>query len=126
MTNEGDQQQDTPEELTMKDLWRALNGWRTELKEVILGVEARINKKFEVVDTRFDEAQAERALLREESDVIRKELLELASHKDFRELKGEIAEVRNDGRLTRQEVREVKSEVSRLRADVKKAGIPVR
>lgn len=102
--------------------------------EVADRVVAALAPRFDAIDAKIDsvrdelkaDIEASTTKLTEEADVIRKELLELASHQDFRELKGEIAEVRNDGRLTRQEVRDTKSEVSRLRADVKAAGIPVR
>ena len=102
--------------------------------EVADRVVAALASRFDAIDAKIDSVRdelkadigASTTKLTEEADVIRKELLELASHQDFRELKGEIAEVRNDGRLTRQEVRDTKSEVSRLRTDVKAAGIPVR
>ena len=112
MSENGDTNEQTPEEVTMKDLWRHISGMEGRLNARMDGLEMKVEAGFEK--------------LTEEADVIRKGMLELASHEDFRELKAEIAEVRNDGRLTRQEVREVKAEVSRLRQDVKKAGIPVR
>jgi len=105
-----------PEEVTMKDLWRHISGMEGRLRGEMQGVEARLEAK---MNAGFEK-------LTEEADVIRKGMLELASHEDFRELRTEIAEVRNDGRLTRQEVRDVKADVSRLRADVKAADISVR
>lgn len=116
MAENGGSEDQPPEEVTIKDLWRHISGMEGRLRGEIHGVESRLEAK---MDAGFEK-------LTEEADVIRKGMLELASHEDFRELKAEIAEVRNDGRLTRQEVRDTKAEVSRLRADVKSAGIPVR
>lgn len=102
--------------------------------EVAAQVVAALTPNLEAILARIDsvreelktDIEASTTKLTEEANVIRKELLELASHQDFRELKGELSEVRNDGRLTRQEVRDAKAEISRLRTDVKVAGIPVR
>ena len=50
----------------------------------------------------------------------------LPSDDDFQELDRKLAVVANDAKATRTDVRNLKAEVSRLRADVKAAGIPVR
>ncbi|MGI9507666.1 MAG: hypothetical protein ACR2RE_31890 [Geminicoccaceae bacterium] len=121
---------DENEQKTLQDLFRVVNDMRGDMTARFDAQDAKIDSVDAKIDSVKDELKADieasTTKLTEEADVIRKELLELASHQDFRELKGEIAEVRNDGRLTRQEVRDAKAEVSRLRADVKAAGIPVR
>ena len=112
----------------MQDLFRVMNDMRGDIGDL----RGEMNARFEQVDARFDkvdlcldEAQAERAKLQAEASIIRTEKLELASHKDFVELDDKIAVIANDSKATRQDVRSIKSELSRLRADVKKAGIPV-
>lgn len=78
-----------------------------------------IDRRFEAVDKRFDEAAAERQAMREVID-------SLASQEDFDALDRKISSVSADTQATRQGMHDVKADVSRLRADVKAAGIPVR
>ncbi|MGH1482035.1 MAG: hypothetical protein ACRBM6_25455 [Geminicoccales bacterium] len=70
---------------------------------------------FERVDARFDEAAAERRAIRQVIDT-------LASQEDFASLDRKISSVSADTQATQ----DVKAEVSRLRSDVKAAGLSVR
>ncbi|MDH3664066.1 MAG: hypothetical protein OEU92_29305 [Alphaproteobacteria bacterium] len=107
-----DKNDNTPEEVTLKDLWRLVSG----LKGEIQGVETRLTDK-------IDDAKAE---LKGETQAIREVVDTLASQEDFAGLDRKVSAVSADTQATRQATHEVKAEVSRLRADVKTAGIPVR
>jgi len=87
--------------------------------EVAERVVAALAPRFEAIDARFDEAAAERQAIRDVLD-------SQPSEGDFQELDRKVAVVANDAKATRTDVRNLKAEVSRLRADVKGAGIPVR
>lgn len=99
---------DETEQKTLQDLFRVMNDMRGEM-----------NARFEQVDKRFDEAGAERQAMRGVID-------SLASQDDFDALDRKISSVSADTQATRQGMHDVKAEVSRLRSDVKAAGIPVR
>ncbi|MGI9502119.1 MAG: hypothetical protein ACR2RE_03565 [Geminicoccaceae bacterium] len=110
----------------MRDLWRLVSGLKGDvgglksdvsgLKGDVSGVEARLSAKIDAVG---DE-------LKGEAQAIRNVVDELPSENDFQELDRKVAVVANDTKATRIDVRNLKAEVSRLRADVKAAGIPVR
>ena len=116
---------DETEQTTLQDLFRVMNDMRGEMNARFEQVDARFDDLRSEMNHRFDEAQAERAKLQDEASIIRTDMLELASHKDFVGLDDKIAIIANDSKATRQDVRNIKSELSRLKADVKKAGIPV-
>jgi len=97
---------------TLKDLFRVINDMRNETN-------ARFDDLRSHMNARFDDAAAERQAMREVIDT-------LPSEEDFRELDRNIAVVANDAKATRTDARNLKAEVSRLRADVKAAGLPVR
>jgi len=63
--------------------------------------------------------------LKGETQAIREVVDTLASQEDFAELDRKIALVANDTKATRTDVRNLKAELSRLKAAVKTAGIPV-
>ena len=106
---------DETEQTTLQDLFRVMNDMRGEMNARFEQVDARFDK----VDLRLDEAAAERQAIRDVVDT-------LASQEDFADLDRKISSVSADTQATRQATHEVKSEVSRLRSDVKTAGIPVR
>jgi len=106
---------DESEQKTLQDLFRVINDMRGDM------------------NTRFDEAAAERQEMRVsieevkgETQAIREVVDTLASQEDFADLDRKISSVSADTQAARQSTRETKAEVSRLRADVKAAGIPVR
>lgn len=109
----------TPEEVTMKDLWRVMSG---------------VNSKLTALDTKIDsvkdelkaDIEATRHELKGETQGIREVVDTLASQEDFAQLDRKISAVSADTQATRQATQDVKAEVSRLRADVKSAGIAVR
>jgi len=103
---------DETEQKTLQDLFRVINDMRGEVRSEIGDLRSEMN-------TRFDEAAAERQAMREVIDT-------LASQEDFADLDRKISSVSADTQATRQATQDVKAEVSRLRADVKAAGVPVR
>jgi len=106
---------DETEQSTLQDLFRVIKDMRAEQKDM----RGEMNARFEQVDARFDEASAERQAIRDVVDA-------LPSEEDFQELDRKVAVVANDTKATRTDSRNLKAEVSRLRSDVKAAGIPVR
>ena len=103
---------DENEQNTLQDLFRVINDMRGEVRSEIGDLRSEMN-------ARFDEAAAERQAIREVVDT-------LASQEDFADLDRKISSVSADTQAARQATRETKAEVSRLRSDVKAAGIPVR
>lgn len=122
-------QDDTPKEVTMQDLWRHISG----LKGEIQGVETRLDAKIEAskeelqaeIGASKEELKGDIAELKGETHAIREVVDTLASQEDFAEVDRKLSAVSADTQATRQAVQQVKSDVSRLRSDVKKAGIPV-
>jgi len=112
MTNNDDTQDQTPEEVTMVALWRHISG-----------MEARLSKRFDASDAKIDAVRDE---LKEESQALRQVVDTLSSQEDFASLDRKISSVSADTQATRQATQDVKAEVSRLRSDVKAAGITVR
>ncbi len=104
--------QNAPEEVTMRDLWRHISG-----------MESRMNARF---DGLRDELKGDIAEVKGETQAIRQVVDTLASQEDFGDLDRKIASVSADTQATRQAVQHVKSDVSRLREDVKRARIAVR
>lgn len=111
---------------TLQDLFRIINDMRGEMNTRFERVDARfddirgeMNARFKQVDARFGEAAVERQAMRTVID-------SLASQEDFAALDRKISAVSADTQATRQATQDVKAEVSRLRGDVKAAGIPVR
>ena len=103
---------DETEQTAMQDLFRVINEMRSETNAGLAGLRSEMN-------TRFNEAAAERQAKREEID-------QLASQDDFDSLDRKISAVSADTQATRHAMNNIKAEVSRLRADVKTAGIPGR
>jgi len=108
---------------TLKDLFRVINDMRTETKAGFEELRGEMNTRFDAVDDKIDGVRAE---LKAESQATREVVDTLASQDDFANLDRKISAVSADTQATRQSTQEVKAEVSRLRADVKAAGIPVR
>jgi len=109
----------------MKDLWRLISGFRSDVEQRFSAVDERfsdMDDRFSAMDdkftTLFDELKGETQAIREVVDT-------LASQEDFAELDRKIALVANDTKATRTDVRNLKAELSRLKAAVKTAGIPV-
>lgn len=122
MANEGADDQD-PKVETLQDLWRHISGMEGRLRGEIQGVETRLTTK---MDAGFAEVKGDIQELKGETQAIRETLDTLPSEGDFQELDRKVAVVANDTKATRADARNLKAEVSRLRADVKSAGIPVR
>lgn len=112
-------EEQTPEAVTMKDLWRLMVGCKGELSSVRLDIQAVEDRLSTKMDAGFQK-------LTEEADIIRSGMLELASHDDFDALDRKLSSVSADTQATRQMTQQVKADVSRLNKDVKKAGISVR
>ena len=98
--------------------------------EVAERVVAALSPRFDAVDAKLDavrdELKADISDLKGETQAIREVVDTLASQEDFADLDRKISSVSADTQATRQATQEVKAEVSRLRSDVKTAGIPVR
>lgn len=123
MSKSDDTADKTPDEVTMKDLWRHISGMEARIDERIQGVETRLTSK---IDASRDELRADVGDLKGETQVIREVVDTLASQEDFAALDRKISSVSADTQATRQATHDVKAEVSRLRSDVKAAGLPVR
>lgn len=133
MADENDQQ-------TLRDLFRVINDMRGEMNARFEHVDARfehVDARFDAVDARFDAVDARfdavetkidtvKDELKGETQAIREVIDTLPSEGDFQELDRKVAVVANDTKATRTDVRNLKAEVSRLRSDVKSAGISVR
>ena len=114
---------DESEQKTLQDLFRVINDRFGELRTEIGGLRSEMHSEIsslrDEMNARFDEASAEREAMRSVIDT-------LPSEDDFQDLDRKIAVIANDTKATRTDVRNLKAETSRLRADVKAAGIPVR
>lgn len=118
----------------MKDLWRHISGMETRLKDEIQGVREELKDEIQGAHTELkDEIQKVRSEMKDgfadlngQTQGIREVVDTLASQDDFDSLDRKISAVSADTQATRQAVHDVKADVSRLRQDVKKAGILVR
>lgn len=116
MTDDNDQQ-------TLQDLFRVINDMRGEMCGEIGELRSEMNARFDATDAKIDMVRDE---LKGETQAIREVVDTLASQEDFAGLDRKISAVSADTQATRQVTQDVKAEVSRLRANVKAAGIPVR
>ena len=84
---------DTPEKVTMLDLWRHISGLKGEMR----GVETRLTAEVTAVrDDLKGDIEAAVAKLTDEANIIRNDLSHLAAHEDIDELKGDIKKDRQD------------------------------
>lgn len=111
-----DTENGTPEEVTIKDLWRHISGMEARLN-------ARMDAGFHDVHAKMDAGFSD---LNGQAQAIREVVDTLASQEDFAELDRKVATVAVDTKATRTDVNNLKAEVSRLKTAVKGAGIPVR
>jgi|GEM_PF-4902764 len=116
----------------MKDLWRLISGFRSDVEQRFSAVDERfsdMDDRFSAMDDRFSAMDDKFTTLfdelKGETQAIREVVDTLASQEDFAELDRKIALVANDTKATRTDVRNLKAELSRLKAAVKTAGIPV-
>ncbi len=121
----------------MKDLWRLMTGFKGELRETKAELKADIadtkaELKGDIADVKAElkgdiaDVRGDIADLKGETQAIREVVDTLASQEDFDSLDRKISAVSADTQATRQAVHDVKADLSRLRGDVKKAGIAVR
>ena len=104
---------------TLQAIFRVVNDMRGEIGDL----RGEMNARFDAQDAKIDAGFAD---LNAQTQAIREVVDTLASQEDFADLDRKISSVSADTQAARQATRETKAEVSRLRADVKAAGIPVR
>ena len=102
-----DTEDQTPEEVTMRDLWRHISG-----------MESRINKRFDAVDARFDDQDKQLEAIRKSVDN------DMARHPDLVRVENKVSDVATDVREIKGRVNEVKGQMGKVQSRLDRGGVP--
>ncbi len=118
MTDDKDTTEGTPEEVTMRDLWRHISGMESRLKGEIQEVRSEMNTRFESVDARFDDQDKQLEAIRQVVDT------DMARHPDLVRVENKVGDVAVDVRELKGRVNEIKGQVSKVQSRLDRGGIP--
>ena len=111
MADDKDTTQETPEEVTMKDLWQHISGMESRLRD-------EMSTRFDAVDARFNDQDQQLEAIRQVVDG------DLARHPDLVRLENKVSDIAIDVRETKGRVSEIKGQVAKLQSRLDRAGIP--